>query len=276
MTLPVVELAKSGLKTSRLAFGTSRMHYIDTHRRQRLLAEAAETGFTHFDTAPAYGDGIAERAIGHFVKGKRSRFIIATKYGIPANPIVMSVPALSFPVRGIQAIARRVGFWQARRPPITAIGLRESTEQSLRRLGTEWIDIMFLHEPNPRRITSPGSVLEELISLRQRGLIRHFGLAGAWSGIADLGDACSKIGEIVQTHESEWPEQSVPDITYGAISAGPQSASALSVDTPLALERVRSALTRRPQGVLLVSTSKPENLRLLAEVAQASEFLQSR
>lgn len=276
--LPVVDVTK-GDKPLRLGFGTSRLHYIDTHRRQKLLAEAAELGFTHYDTAPAYGDGLAEREIGRFVKGKRARFIIATKFGIPANSALSVVPALSLPVRGIQAIARRAGIRRAL-PPITAHKLRQSIEQSLRRLGIDWVDILFLHEPNPERIPSVGSVLEELISLRQRGLIRHFGLAGTWRGIADLGDAGFKIGQVVQTHEFEWPENRIPDITYGAISQGPQSAFAPSIDTTLALQRVESALRRRPQGLLLVSTTKPENLRLLAQVVQAgpqgSENLQGR
>jgi aryl-alcohol dehydrogenase-like predicted oxidoreductase len=264
--IPAVQLARSQLKTSRLAFGTSRLHHVDARHRRTLLATAAELGFVHFDTAPSYGDGFAESELGRFIRGRRSRFIIATKYGIPPDPIIAAVPSLSFAMRGARAIARKIGFQRSAPPPLTASGLRGSLEQSLRRLGTEWVDILFLHEPSPQRIPAADPLLEELISLRRKGLIRHFGLAGAWNGITAVGGSASGFGEIVQTAESEWPEEQPPDITYGTISMGPQSAFAVRVDPATALERLRAALARRPQGVVIVSTSKTEHLRRFGEM----------
>ncbi|MEQ1576410.1 MAG: aldo/keto reductase [Hyphomicrobium sp.] len=265
--IPQVQLAGSSLKTSRLAFGTSRLHYASAHLRPELLAAAADLGITHLDTAPLYGDGLAEREVGRFVRGQRSRFVIATKYGNPPDALIEAVPALATPVRGVRAIGRRLGLVQAKRPPMTATGLRESVENSLRRLGAGWIDILFLHEPSLERIAAPGALLEELISLRQRGLITHFGLAGKWPGIESLGPFARDAGEIVQTGESEWPETSPPAITYGAISQASQHYFAPAVDATSAAQRLRAALDRRPNGVVIVSTSKPGNLRLLAEAA---------
>jgi aryl-alcohol dehydrogenase-like predicted oxidoreductase len=62
--LPPVRLAKTEIVTSRLGFGTARLHYLAPRERQALLAAAAELGVVHFDTAPAYGDGIAETELG--------------------------------------------------------------------------------------------------------------------------------------------------------------------------------------------------------------------
>jgi D-threo-aldose 1-dehydrogenase len=268
MMIPQIQLAKSQLKTSRLAFGTSRLHYIDSQSRQKLLAVAADLGLIHFDTAPLYGDGLAEREIGQFIKGKRARFVIATKYGNPPDALIEAMPALATPVRSARAIGRRLGLVQSKRPPMTASGLRQSVEASLRRLGTDWIDVLMLHEPGIDRIAEPGTVLEELNSLRQRGLIRHFGLAGKWSGIESLGNDRAELGEIVQTAEDEWQQASPPDITYGAISQASQTYFTAAVDGSSATQRLASALARRPNGVVIVSTTKDENLSALASITE--------
>jgi aryl-alcohol dehydrogenase-like predicted oxidoreductase len=155
--IPTVRLARSGLETSRLAFGTSRLHYVDGSDRQRLLSAAADLGLTHLDTAPAYGDGLAEREVGAFIQGRRSRVTIATKYGIPPDPVLAALPSLALPLRAARAVARRVGLWRMQRPMLTPAGLRASAEASLRRLRTDTIDILMLHEPASDRVVSAGA-----------------------------------------------------------------------------------------------------------------------
>lgn len=89
-----VALARGQLPGSRLAFGTSRLHYVGQADRQRLLALAVDCGICHFDTAPVYGDGLAERELGRFLKGRRSGLLIATKYGVAPDPIIAALPVL--------------------------------------------------------------------------------------------------------------------------------------------------------------------------------------
>src|SRR5215472_15507780 len=134
--IPTVLLAKSDITTSRLGFGTSRLHHLFKNDRQRLLSAAADLGFKHFDTAPAYGDGVCEAELGKFIRGQRERFVIVTKYGIPPDPLAETWPSLALPLRSVQAVARKVGFRTAPLPPLTPTGLRASAERSLRRLGT--------------------------------------------------------------------------------------------------------------------------------------------
>ena len=156
--IPVVRLAKSGIVTSRLGFGTSRIHHLGRRQRESLLAAAIEAGFVHFDTAPSYGDGVAETDIGRVLRGRRDRLVIATKYGIPADPWLEALPMR--PVFGVRSIARRVGLWAQRMPPLTAEGLRLSVEGSLRRLNSDRVDIVLLHEPAPERRAGPPARLE--------------------------------------------------------------------------------------------------------------------
>jgi aryl-alcohol dehydrogenase-like predicted oxidoreductase len=229
-----------------------------------LLAAAADLGFTHFDTAPAYGDGICEAELGKFIRGQRERFVIATKYGIPPNPLAEAWPSLSLPLRTTRAIARKAGFRSTPIPPLTSTGLRASVEHSLRRLGTDRIDILFLHEPHGDRIPSLDSIVEELYNLQRDDVVRAFGLAGGWSGIVNLLSTAPALGMVVQTAESEWPPEAPPDITYGAIAAGPQRYFSPAISVFEAVQRLRVALERRDRGVVLVSTTKVEHLHHLA------------
>jgi hypothetical protein len=76
---------------------------------------------------------------------------------------------------------------------------------------------------------------------------------------------------VVQTAESEWLTEAAPDITYGAIAAGPQRYFSPSIAASDAGKRLQVALERRHRGVVLVSTTKLEHLRQLAEAAAMSK-----
>lgn len=266
--VPLVRLAKSGIETSRLAFGTSRLHHMGLRERERLLSAAADFGIVHFDTAPAYGDGLAETQLGRFIAKQRDRFVIATKYGIPPDPLIGALPAFALPLRGARAVARRAGVWRERLPPLTAAGLRDSVEHSLRRLGTDRIDILFLHEPSMERLARVAELLEEFSRLEHQGLIRAFGLAGSWGNVGPVVAAIADMAQVVQTGESEWPAEFPPDISYGALVGGAQSYFSAAIDAATALHRLRMALARRHEGIVLVSTTKVDNLRQLAAAAE--------
>ena len=268
--IPSVRLVKSGVVTSRLGFGTSRLHYLSSRKRIDMLAAIIDLGIIHVDTAPAYGDGLAEAALGGFLRQGRGRIVVATKYGIPADPFLQVFPQVGAPLRGARAVVRSLGFGSFKRPPLSAAGLRASAEQSLRRLRIDYIDILFLHEPSIDRLGDPHEMIEEFCQLRKRGLIRTFGLAGAWSAIAPILSAAPGLGDVVQTSETEWPESSPPDITYGAIAGGAQGYFASGPASDVASERLYAALSRRPNGVVLVSTTKLRNLWILVQQADAS------
>lgn len=268
---PRTQFIKSGFQTSRLGFGTSRLHYLSSASRQRLLALAVDLGLTHIDTAPVYGDGLAEREVGRFIAGRRSNVVVATKFGIAADPLIETLPVLGPALRPVRAIARRAGLWQMRHVLITAEGLRRSVESSLRRLGTDAIDILLLHEPIAGRISPMEDLFAEVGALRRRGLIRLFGLSGAWHNIAGLDAALRTAADVVQTAENEWPSDQPPDITYGALASAPQSAFRNKGDTTQVAERLLAALARRDDGTVLISTTSLDHLRDLARVMECGD-----
>lgn len=92
---------------------------------ERLIAEAVDIGVTHFDTAALYGFGASEEIVGRVLKPHRDRIMLASKGGMAG-------------VKGADNVMRRVING---RPD----ALRRNVEDSLRRLGTDVIDLYYLH-----------------------------------------------------------------------------------------------------------------------------------
>lgn len=155
-------------------------------RRQRLalLNEAYNSGIRHFDVARMYGLGAAEGELGKFMKGKRDELVVASKFGI-------EVAARNRLLVGLQGLARRIialspglgglvrrksaGLYQPRKYDVETA--RASLHTSLRELGTDYLDIYFLHEPSLADVAETG-IVECLEKLRDEGLIRAYGVAG--------------------------------------------------------------------------------------------------
>lgn len=125
-------LGKSGLRVSELCLGTMTFGedwgWGASKDESRAVFEAfAEAGGTFIDTANIYTNGSSETITGELIKGDRDRFVLATKYSLPDNP---ASPA------------------NAGNP--NAAGnhrknLMRSVEGSLKRLGTDYIDLLWLH-----------------------------------------------------------------------------------------------------------------------------------
>jgi aryl-alcohol dehydrogenase-like predicted oxidoreductase len=119
------------------------------------IERALELGINFLDTADMYGPYKNEELVGRAIKGKRAEFVIATKFGIVADP---SDPSK----RTINGSPEYV---------------RSSVEGSLKRLGIDAIDLYYLHRVSP---TTP---IEETVGAMSRliedGKIRHIGLSEA-------------------------------------------------------------------------------------------------
>lgn len=148
----------SGLVVSAVGLGCNNLGRSGTITEEfessRTVVDAAiDAGITLFDTADTYGKrpGLSEEFLGRALAGKRDRVIIATKFGMDAA----GANGLDFGARG------------SRRYIIQAV------EASLRRLGTEWIDLYQSHTPDPR--TPIDETLSALDTLVTAGKIRYIG-----------------------------------------------------------------------------------------------------
>ena len=136
------------------AFGTR----MDEGQVKAVVDAAIEHGATFFDTADTYGLGASEELLGRALGSRRDDVVIATKFG-------MDMKGESGDYRGRRGSAAYV---------------RTSVEGSLRRLGTEYIDLYQLHVPDPH--TPIEETLEALDDLVTSGLVRAIGCSNlkAW------------------------------------------------------------------------------------------------
>lgn len=161
--------------------------------RMRILDAALACGIRHFDVAPMYGLGLAEREIGRFARGRRGEIVIATKLGIVPTLAARGMAPLQSPIRrlfsavpslrsGARASATGPGFGPLgsllyRASGYDGAAARASLEQSLRELETDHVDLLLLHDPQPGTVRGD-DVCAYLERARDAGLIRAWGIAG--------------------------------------------------------------------------------------------------
>lgn len=183
--MQTVSLTPSPITTTRLGFGCAGLMQMTSRRkRQDLLAAAFDAGVRHFDVARMYGLGAAEGELGRFARGRRDRMTIATKFGIEAAPTSWMV-RLQGPARAVvaryptlrRAIKRREDVFHQPRA-YDATSARKSLERSLTELGTDFVDILFIHGPLDAGEVDVEEMRGFLDGVREAGLIRAWGVAG--------------------------------------------------------------------------------------------------
>jgi aryl-alcohol dehydrogenase-like predicted oxidoreductase len=140
---------------------------VDDDESIRAIHAAMDHGITFFDTAANYGAGHSEKVLGKALVGKRDQVVIATKFGHLVNEEAGEVQSGDDQILG---------------------NVKQDCENSLRRLGTDYIDIYQLHEGgyNPELAPQVRDVLEELV---KEGKIKAYG----WS--TDLPDRARIFAE---------------------------------------------------------------------------------
>lgn len=143
-------LGRSGLNVPGVGIGTNNFgSRIDAAASQRVVDAALDLGATFFDTADVYGGGLSEEFLGKALGERRSKAIIATKFGSPMR-------GSRFPEGGG---SRALIMYAA--------------EESLRRLGTDYIDLYQIHRPDPK--TPIEETLRALDDLVRQGKVRYIG-----------------------------------------------------------------------------------------------------
>lgn len=172
--------------------------------QQRLLHAAYDAGFRHFDTAPSYGVGAAEAALGRFLRAHRDDTSVGTKVGIlargnaslmrliqrPARAVLRRFPAL----RG--RATQTVGGMVHTRPDFSLATRTRSLESSLRALRVEVIDLLLLHEPEPADVSA--EIVDWVGDLKRRGVVRAVGVATSPVFAAEILRAHPAVFDAVQ------------------------------------------------------------------------------
>jgi len=151
-------LGRTGLKVSRLSFGASALGgvygNVDEAEGIRAVHTALDLGINYFDVAPAYGGTIAETVLGRALKGiPRDRYYLSTKVGKYTQPGGYGSDTLDY----------------------SRARIRASLDESARRLGTDYFDIIHLHDFEYQHRRHAEWALSEgvaaLLELKQEGRI---------------------------------------------------------------------------------------------------------
>ena len=149
-------LGHSGVKVSEVGLGTDQYgHRVDKATVAQMLHRALDLGINLIDTADIYGHGLSEEYVGGAIEGHRREFILATKGGQRMGPGVNETGS-------------------------SRVHLMAALEDSLRRLGTDYVDLYQIH------LFDPGTPMEEqmrtLEAMVTSGKVRFIGASNfsAW------------------------------------------------------------------------------------------------
>lgn len=151
-------LGSSDLQVSTVGVGCNAFgSRIDAEQTKGVVDAAIEAGITLFDTADSYGAGESEQLLGEALGNRRKDVVIATKFG-------MTMDGSNGPEDARASKAY----------------MRTAVEASLRRLGTDYIDLYQLHTPD--RVTPIADTLGAMSELVDEGLVRQIGCSNlsAW------------------------------------------------------------------------------------------------
>ncbi|MCK1283298.1 aldo/keto reductase [Bradyrhizobium sp. 44] len=163
------QLGRSGLKVSPICLGTMMFGGpTDEATSKRIIAKAHEAGINFIDTADAYSKGASEEVVGRAIGNNRHAWVLATKL---ANPMGED--------------PNRVGL--SRR------WVLQAADESLKRLGTDHIDIYYLHKED--HSTPLEETVRAMGDLIRAGKVRYFGVSNyrAWR-VAEICNICDRLG----------------------------------------------------------------------------------
>ena len=146
------QLGDSGLTVSTVGLGCNNFgRRLDAEATATVVGAALDAGITLFDTADIYGVGASEELLGRALGRERKNVVVATKFG-------MDMQGANGPDWGARGSRRYI---------------RKAVEASLRRLGTDWIDLYQYHRPDP--VTPLEETLAALHELVVEGKVRYIG-----------------------------------------------------------------------------------------------------
>jgi aryl-alcohol dehydrogenase-like predicted oxidoreductase len=161
-------VGRSGLRVSAVGLGCNSFGgRIGKEESLAVIHRALDRGITFFDTADVYADNRSEEIVGQALKNHRKEVVLASKFGMTRQP--------------------RQTAGASRQYIMTAL------ENSLRRLGTDWIDLYQLHTPDPR--TPIEETLRALDDLVRHGKVRYIGCSNmpAWQ-VVDASWTATMLG----------------------------------------------------------------------------------
>lgn len=308
--METVALGRTGRTTTRLGFGCgSVMGVLGWSDSMRMLDAAFDSGIRHFDVAPAYGYGEAERCLGVFAARHPGQLTVTTKFGIPAasgrslkgvvrklaRPLLKVIPSMKARLPATAtAVAHTETFVSGPNPIFTAEEARRSIDKSLAELKVDRLDVLLLHEARAMDLNDDGllRLLEDLVT---EGKVGDFGIGSEGCKLPALLEEKPAYCHVLQY---EWSVLDPPP-AYGssfrlhhrsmtrdfaslhaALVAEADLCQRWSEACGLNLEdasvlanlMLKAALLCNPESVILFSSKQPANIAKNARVASGHKL----
>lgn len=177
-----IQIKSLHFPVSKFSFGTASLLNVGSISKQiEHLKYAAHLGFSHFDTSPYYGFGIAETVLGKAFKNNPN-VTIASKVGIYPPKLISKQPNI-YEVVGRKVVGKFLK--KLNRPKIdfsTSLATLSVTK-TLKNLNRKYLDILFIHEPGIELIN-----VDQLADWmeREKYRVKHFGFAGEIDNIENF------------------------------------------------------------------------------------------
>jgi D-threo-aldose 1-dehydrogenase len=175
-------LGTTPVRVTELGFGAAVVgnlyRSVDDSTALEAVRTAHDLGIRYFDTAPHYGLGLSERRLGAALAGlPRDGYVLSTKVGrlLEPNPAPTGsdLAAGGFDVE--DDLVRRFDF--------SADAVRRSLDSSLERLGTDHVDVVYVHDPDDHLDQAIDEAVPALVALRDEGLVGAVGVGmNGWRG----------------------------------------------------------------------------------------------
>jgi aryl-alcohol dehydrogenase-like predicted oxidoreductase len=245
-------LGASGMRVSELCLGTMMFgDQTDEAEARRIVDHALDHGVNFIDTADQYASGRSEEITGRLIKGKRRNWVLASKAGNPMGPAP-------------------INEGQSRRHVMAAC------EASLRRLGTDTIDLYYVH------LHDPHAAWEQVVAtyglLIQQGKIRDWALSNvrAWH-IAHISHLCDKQGVprpvALQPYYNLMNRQPETEVLpaarhfgLGVVSYSPIARGVLSGKYQLNIKPEEGSRAARADRRMMETEWRPESLEIAAKL----------
>lgn len=181
------EVSEVGLGAWQL--GESRWNGPQGEDALRIVEEALALGCTFFDTAPAYARGRSEDLLGEALEGRRDQVVVCTKFGHSAEGV----------------------------NDYSADLIEASVQASLRRLRTDYLDILLIHSPPRELMNGKAPQYAVLERLKDAGVLRAYGVSLREGSAAELRDVLETTGsEAVQVRFNALCQEPLPAIEEAA------------------------------------------------------------
>lgn len=251
-------LGRSGLEVSAIGFGCMGLSYgygppVDEAAGVRLIRKAVDSGVTFFDTAKAYGPCANEELVGKALEGVRDAVVIATKFGFRHGKTADGLDSRPETIRAV-------------------------TESALRRLRTDYIDLLYQHRVDPAvPMEDVAGTVRDLIA---EGKVRHFGLSEAGVESIRRAHAVQPIAALQSEYSLWWrqPEQDVlpvcEELGIGFVPFSPLGkgflTGAISQDTQFTANDFRNVVPRFEEANRRANAALVERLTAIAQAKGAT------